>query len=800
MISTAFLMTAWLASANPVSPPRLEVRTDGVVRDYVPREARLRVVAADFLVMVELTLRFTDLPGSGDASLTLEPPEGAALITVVERGGIRGTRQKLELGRGDEARVVLQWCHQPRWRDGKAYVTVLPALGEGPTLHMSVEGTGFTEPPRFAEPYQDLEKGETAALEPVVLELTRGEGDELLTQRVEGEGTYFVSYRMSSPEGLRRRFSRAQTLLLLWDASLSTASHDLDNRLALLARVLAVLKPRHVISRVVRNHPEKPIRFAVVNGTSPNLERQLRLVEEEGCTNLGTAIGDEHPMIDAVLLFSDGIDSCGSERLPRFRAPLFTFGPEAGPGRKRLEDMARASGGVFLGSDPDEAVLRERLTRSLPIPTESSERFRDVRVIGDLDDPDLFTVTGWWRGGRDRELLLLALDAKSARPLSAMVEETDSSPLVRLYWQLQQPAERTSRPLIEPGDAAYGERLRTVWQQRYQAAPTKSAPRPQGIESMPAGEVPGPVTEPSYLQALGRAEPEERYATYLALRGGHMDDPGFFLDCGRFFLEQDDRPTGLRIASNMLELVPDDSETLLTAADFYQSNAAWSAAIGLFRRLADQSVDRAHAFRELALTHVLRGLVWEAARLKTRAIDDYEEARRLYRQIIDAALSADLETGRRFFEGLGLPALTEYHWVNALLARSGRMEPDPLPDPDLNGEIAADLRVVLTWEEPNADIDLLVTEPEAGATDAGQGGHAGPDQRRGPGPEHFTVRRARGGRYLIAARCNNGPTRPVTVKLAVFRDFGEPEGTVRIIRREVQPGTTALLEIIDLEP
>jgi hypothetical protein len=306
----------------------------------------------------------------------------------------------------------------------------------------------------------------------------------------------------------------------------------------------------------------------------------------------------------------------------------------------------------------------------------------------------------------------------------------------------------------------------------------------------------GPVTEPSYIQALHRAEPEARYQTYLELRTAFRDQRDFYLDCGAFFLGTRDRLTGLRIASNILDLEPGDPFTLLSAAGFYQSNAAWSPAIDLFGRLADTEPNRAHAFRELALTHVLRGLVWEAAQLRTRARDDLTRARLLYRQIIDAAWSAGLEEGKRRFDGIELLALAEYHWTGIELNRLGEPPTQQALDPGLTGSVTADLRVVLSWEEPNADIDLLVTEPPAG-TAAEEGGHAGPDHQRGPGPEHFTVAHAREGRYLLAARCHSGPTSPVIVKLTVFRGFAGPDEAIQIIRREVQPGTTALLKILD---
>jgi Ca-activated chloride channel homolog len=67
-----------------------------------------------------------------------------------------------------------------------------------------------------------------------------------------------------------------------------------------------------------------------------------------------------------------------------------------------------------------------------------------------------------------------------------------------------------------------------------------------------------------------------------------------------------------------------------------------------------------------------------------------------------------------------------------------------------------DLRVVLTWDADNTDIDLWVTDPSGERAYYAhrltrQGGRMSPDFRQGYGPEEFSLRRAMPGEYLVEA-------------------------------------------------
>jgi uncharacterized protein YfaP (DUF2135 family) len=67
-----------------------------------------------------------------------------------------------------------------------------------------------------------------------------------------------------------------------------------------------------------------------------------------------------------------------------------------------------------------------------------------------------------------------------------------------------------------------------------------------------------------------------------------------------------------------------------------------------------------------------------------------------------------------------------------------------------------DLRVVLTWDADNTDIDLWVTDPSGerayyGNRRTRQGGRMSPDFRQGYGPEEFSLRCAMPGEYLVEA-------------------------------------------------
>lgn len=103
------------------------------------------------------------------------------------------------------------------------------------------------------------------------------------------------------------------------------------------------------------------------------------------------------------------------------------------------------------------------------------------------------------------------------------------------------------------------------------------------------------------------------------------------------------------------------------------------------------------------------------------------------------------------FDGISLIALDE---LTTLVARTG-VDAGAV-DPRLRRAMPLDLRVVLSWDSDNSDMDLWVTDPNGERVFYGnrlsyQGGQMSRDFTGGYGPEQFSLRRAKPGRYKVEA-------------------------------------------------
>ena len=95
--------------------------------------------------------------------------------------------------------------------------------------------------------------------------------------------------------------------------------------------------------------------------------------------------------------------------------------------------------------------------------------------------------------------------------------------------------------------------------------------------------------------------------------------------------------------------------------------------------------------------------------------------------------------------------------MNALIATAPEKLDTSAIDPRFLRNLPLDLRVVLTWDADNTDIDLWVTDPNGEKSFYGnrlsyQGGAMSRDFTGGYGPEEFSLKKAKPGRYLIQAQ------------------------------------------------
>jgi hypothetical protein len=101
-----------------------------------------------------------------------------------------------------------------------------------------------------------------------------------------------------------------------------------------------------------------------------------------------------------------------------------------------------------------------------------------------------------------------------------------------------------------------------------------------------------------------------------------------------------------------------------------------------------------------------------------------------------------------------------------------------------------DLRISLSWDADNTDIDLHVFEPTGGHVYYGNrlsaiGGLVSRDVRDGYGPEEYVLRRAKNGTYTIKAHYFSSWQQkicgPCTVTATVFTNFARENETKQVI-------------------
>ena len=233
-----------------------------------------------------------------------------------------------------------------------------------------------------------------------------------------------------------------------------------------------------------------------------------------------------------------------------------------------------------------------------------------------------------------------------------------------------------------------------------------------------------------YARRLRDAPSAQLYATYLAERGQHADSSAFYLDVADLLLAKGERDLALRVLSNLAEMQLENRHVLrVLGYRLLQANAP-ALAVPVFREVLRLGEEEPQSFRDL-------GLALEASGEHQQALDA------LYEVVVRPW------DGR--FDGISLIALDE---LNTLAARE-RVDVSAV-DPRLRRAMPLDLRVVLSWDSDNSDMDLWVTDPNGERAYYGnrltyQGGQMSQDFTGGYGPEQFSLRKAKPGKYKVEA-------------------------------------------------
>ncbi|WP_329765822.1 VIT domain-containing protein [Stenotrophomonas geniculata] len=231
---------------------------------------------------------------------------------------------------------------------------------------------------------------------------------------------------------------------------------------------------------------------------------------------------------------------------------------------------------------------------------------------------------------------------------------------------------------------------------------------------------------------LRQGPASQLYDRYLAERDAHADSSAFFLDVADLLLAQGQRDLALRVLSNLAEMDLDNRHLLRVLGYRLMQADAPALAVPVFEQVLAMGQEEPQSFRDL-------GLALAAAGKPQQALAP------LYQVVVRPWDSR--------FDGIALIALDE---LTNLVARSTPRLDTTSIDPRLLQAMPLDLRVVLSWDADNSDMDLWVTDPNGERAYYGnrltyQGGQMSQDFTGGYGPEQFSLRNAKPGKYKVEA-------------------------------------------------
>lgn len=260
-----------------------------------------------------------------------------------------------------------------------------------------------------------------------------------------------------------------------------------------------------------------------------------------------------------------------------------------------------------------------------------------------------------------------------------------------------------------------------------------------------------------YLQKLQSADESKWYETYLHEKQEYSDSSAFFLDVADFFLERNRKEFALRILSNIAEMKLENHQLLRILGYRLMQFGEYKLAIKILEEVLKIREEEPQSYRDLGLAHA---------------------ANKEYQKAIDRLYTVVSKEWDDRFPEIELIAL---HELNAIIETCGETLNLENIDKRLLKNLPVDIRVVLTWDADNTDIDLWVTDPYKEKCNYSHketviGGRMSMDFQQGYGPEEFLLKKAVPGSYLIQANYFGNHQQVIagatTIQVALITNFG----------------------------
>ncbi len=284
-----------------------------------------------------------------------------------------------------------------------------------------------------------------------------------------------------------------------------------------------------------------------------------------------------------------------------------------------------------------------------------------------------------------------------------------------------------------------------------------------------------------YLKELKKAK-KHHYELYLKLRKNYKKSSSFYLDVSDFFMKRKNKKLALKILSNIAELELENHELLRILGYRLWQLKQYKLAEYTFSEVLKMRGEEPQSYRDLGLTY--------------REMKKYNKAVEYLYKVATTAWDSR-------FSDIDLIALYE---MNAIIARHKKHIKKIKQfniDKRLIKNLPVDIRVVLSWDTNDTDIDLWVTDPTGEKCfyenkRTAIGGYNTNDFTGGYGPEMFTLRNAGKGVYKIQANyygsSNQSLSGEVTLHVELFLNYGKKNQT----RKEIVVRVKNEEQVIDL--
>jgi Flp pilus assembly protein TadD len=268
-----------------------------------------------------------------------------------------------------------------------------------------------------------------------------------------------------------------------------------------------------------------------------------------------------------------------------------------------------------------------------------------------------------------------------------------------------------------------------------------------------------------YIRRMKEAEAKDLYRIYLDERPDYENSVAFYLDVAYQLRDRGQESLSLRVLSNLAEMDLENRHVLrVLGYRLLEAGKAVQAAV-IFKKVLALGEEEPQSYRDLGLAYAVAGEGQKA---------------------IDSLYDVAEKSFARHFPGIEVIALTE---MNAVIANAEKLDLSRI-DPRFLSNRPLDLRVALTWDADNTDIDLHVVDPNGEEAFYGhplsyQGGRVSPDNTEGYGPEEYSLKIAKPGKYRIEVNFYGHRQQILSDATTIQLDFFTHYGTKRQQKQSV---------------